>query len=63
MYFAFGDTDIYAICELPDSSTAVAVSLLINSSGSVEISLTPLLTTEDIDAAAAKNPSYRPPGA
>lgn len=62
MYFAFGDTDVYAICELPDPASAVAVSLLINSSGSVEISVTPLLTTEDLDAAAAKSPSYRPPG-
>jgi len=62
MYFAFGDTDVFAVCDIPDAASAVAVSLLIGSSGSVEISLTPLLTAEDIDAAAAKSPSYRAPG-
>ena len=62
MYFAFGDTDVFAVCDIPDAASAVAVSLLIGSSGSVEISLTPLLTVEDIDAAAAKSPSYRAPG-
>ena len=62
MYFAFGDTDIYAICDAPDDASAVAVSLLINSSGAVQLSLTPLLSVEDLDAAAKKTPSYRPPG-
>jgi len=62
MYFAFGDTDIFAVCDIPDVASAAAISLLIGSSGSVEVSLTPLLTVEDLDAAAAKSPSYRPPG-
>jgi hypothetical protein len=38
------------------------MSLLINSTGAVAISLTPLMTPEDVDAAVAKSPSYRPPG-
>ena len=62
MYYAFGDTDVYAICDMPDAASAAAVSLLISSSGAVEISLTPLLTVEDLDAAAQKTPSYRAPG-
>lgn len=62
MYYAFGDTDVYAICEFPDDASAAATSLLINSTGAIELSLTPLLTVEDIDAAAQKTPSYRPPG-
>jgi uncharacterized protein with GYD domain len=62
MYFAFGETDIYGICDLPDDASAAAVSLLINSSGAVQLSLTPLLTVEDLDAAAQKTPSYSPPG-
>jgi uncharacterized protein with GYD domain len=61
LYFAFGDTDVYAICDLPDSASAAAVSLLINSSGNVQISLTPLLSPADLDAASKKSPSYRPP--
>lgn len=63
MYYAFGDTDVYGFCEVPDAASAAALSLLINSSGSVQINLTPLLTVEDVDAAAAKNPDYRAPGA
>ncbi len=62
LYFAFGKTDVYGICDFPDAASAAAISLLINSTGAVAISLTPLLTPEDLDAAAAKSPSYRPPG-
>ena len=62
MYFAFGDTDIYAVCDIPDDASAAAISLLINSSGVIQLSLTPLLTVEDLDAAAQKTPSYSPPG-
>jgi hypothetical protein len=36
--------------------------LIINSSGAVNLNLTPLMTPEDVDAAAAKTPSYRAPG-
>lgn len=62
MYYAFGETDVYGFCELPDVASAVALSLLINSSDSVQINLTPLLTVEDVDAAASKTPDYRAPG-
>ncbi len=61
-YFAFGDTDVFAICDLPDAASATAVSWVINATGAVSLSLTPLMTPEDVDAAAAKSPSYRPPG-
>ena len=36
--------------------------LLINSTGSVNVRLKPLLTVEDLDEAAKKTPSYRAPG-
>lgn len=62
MYYAFGDTDVYAICDLPDQASATAVSLLINSSGAVSLNLVPLMTPEDVDAAVAKAPKYRAPG-
>lgn len=62
MYFAFGDTDIYAICDIPDAASATFISLLINSSGAVSVSFTPLMTPEDVDAAVAKSGSYNPPG-
>ena len=63
LYYAFGETDLFGICDFPDAASAAAISLLINSSGYVAISLTPLMTPEDIDAAASKSPSYRSPGA
>ncbi len=61
-YYAFGDSDVVGICDCPDDASAAAVSLMINASGAVSITLTPLLAPADIDAAAAKTPSYRPPG-
>jgi len=61
-YYAFGDTDVYGICDFPDEASATSFSLMVNASGAVQISLTPLLTAEDLDAAAAATPTYRPPG-
>ncbi len=61
-YFAHGDTDIVGICDFPDTASAAAVSLLINASGAVTVTLTPLITAEELDAAAAMTPAYRPPG-
>ena len=61
-YFAFGDTDVYAICDFPDTASATAMSLAINATGAVALSLTPLMTPEDVDAAMGKSPSYRKPG-
>ena len=61
-YYAYGDIDAYAICDLPDASAGIALSLAVNASGAVNISTTPLITPEEIDAAARKVPSYRAPG-
>ena len=62
MYYAFGDTDVFAIVDVPDTASAAASSLLINASGAVKVTLTPLMTPEDLDEASKKNPAYRPPG-
>ncbi len=61
-YYAFGDDDVVGIVDFPDDASATAVSLMINSTGAVNLKLTPLMTVEEVDAAAAKTPSYRPPG-
>jgi uncharacterized protein with GYD domain len=61
-YYAFGDYDVFAIIEVPDSVTAAAMSIAINSSGMVEISLTPLLSPAEIDEASEKTVDYRAPG-
>jgi uncharacterized protein with GYD domain len=61
-YYTFGDSDLVGIADFPDDASAAAVSMMINASGSVGIKLTPLMTAGDLDAAAAKTPSYVPPG-
>lgn len=61
-YYAFGETDVLGVFEVPEPSDAAALSLMINSTGSVNVRLKPLLTPEDLDHAAKKTPSYRAPG-
>jgi len=61
-YYAFGDTDLYVIGDMPDNVTAAALSLIVNAAGAATARVTVLLTAEEIDAAAKKTPSYRPPG-
>lgn len=61
-YYAFGDADVIGICDFPDAASATAVSMMINSTGAVNVTLTPLITVEEVDAAADKTATYRPPG-
>ena len=62
IYFAFGETDVVAIVDMPDSASAAAASLTLGASGGVTGKLTVLLTPEEIDQAAKKSASYTPPG-
>jgi uncharacterized protein with GYD domain len=61
-YYAFGDTDLFIIADVPDNATAAALSLTVNAAGAATAKVTVLLTAEEIDAAAKKTPMYRPPG-
>ena len=61
-YYAFGYYDVLGVFEAPDDASAAALSLLINSTGSVNVRLKPLLSVEDVDEAVKKTPSYRAPG-
>lgn len=61
-YFAFGDTDLFVIADVPDNFTAAAISLTVNAAGAATAKVTVLLTPEEIDAAVKKTPGYRPPG-
>jgi len=62
LYFAFGETDVVAIVDMPDSASAAAASLTIGASGGLTGKLTVLLTAEEIDQAAKKSATYTPPG-
>jgi uncharacterized protein with GYD domain len=61
-YYAFGDTDVYAIVDVPNNATMAAVALGINATGAVALKTTVLLTPEEMDAATKATPSYRAPG-
>jgi uncharacterized protein with GYD domain len=61
-YFAFGDTDVVAIFDVPDNVTAAGIALLVAASGRVDIKTTVLLTPEEVDAAVKVGADYRPPG-
>jgi uncharacterized protein with GYD domain len=62
-YFALGDDDVYVIAEIPDNTTAAALSLAVAAAGAVNITTTVLLTPEEMDQATQQSVSYRPPGA
>ena len=62
-YFAYGDTDVYIITDLPDAAAGLAISLAVNASGAVRLSSVPLITPEEMDAVAKRSVSYRAPGA
>lgn len=61
-YYAFGETDLYIIANVPDHATMAAISLSVNSTGAVTIKTTVLLTPAEVDEAAKKTPAYRAPG-
>ena len=61
-YFAYGEHDAYVITDLPDAASGLALSLAVNASGVVRLSTVPLITVEEMDAAAKKSVAYRPPG-
>jgi uncharacterized protein with GYD domain len=60
--YAFGETDLYVIADMPDNVSTAALTLTIAASGAVTLKTTVLMTPEEIDKAVKKTPSYRPPG-
>jgi len=61
--FAFGDTDLYSIGELPDDASAAAIAMAVASSGVGSIETVKLLTPDQVDAARGIDTGYRAPGA
>ena len=61
-YYALGEEDVIVIVDLPDNTTAAAISLAVNAIGAVQLKTVPLLTVEEVDEAAKKSVDYRPPG-
>ncbi|TMD17152.1 MAG: GYD domain-containing protein [Chloroflexi bacterium] len=61
-YFAFGESDVVVISDVPDNVTAAALAIGIGSSGTVSLKTTVLLTPEEVDQATKKTISFRPAG-
>jgi len=62
-YFAFGDTDVYVVCDLPNNAAAAGLAMTVGAAGGAMVNTVPLLTVEEVDAAAKVNVDYRKPGA
>lgn len=60
--FAFGEDDVYTICELPDNEAAAALALTVNADGRVHVKTVVLLTPEQVDAAVHQRIAYTGPG-
>lgn len=60
--FAFGEHDLYVVCELPGNAAAAAVALTVNATGLVQLQTVPLLTAEEVDEASRLQGTYTPPG-
>ena len=61
-YYAFGESDVYVIADVPDQATAAALSLAVGASGAVQLNMVVLITPEELDEATKKTVDYRPPG-
>jgi len=61
-YFAFGDTDVFAICDFPDNASAAGFALAVTAAGGAAVRTRVLLTPDEVDAGTQQNVKYKPPG-
>jgi uncharacterized protein with GYD domain len=61
-YFAFGDTDVFVIADMPDNISMAALGLALGATGAVTSRTTGLMTPKEVDAAAKKKSAYTAPG-
>ena len=62
-HFAFGDTDVYVIADLPDDESAAAIAFTVSASGGATTRTIKLLTVEQVDSALGMQVAYTAPGA
>jgi uncharacterized protein with GYD domain len=63
MYFAFGETDVYIVADLPSNAACAAFGLTASAAGAVRTNTVVLLTAEEIDEATRQKVQYQAPGA
>ena len=61
-YYAFGDTDLYIIADLPSHAAAAACVLNVTATGTIAVKTTVLLSPEEVDEAGKMKPAYSAPG-
>jgi uncharacterized protein with GYD domain len=61
-YFAYGAADAIVIVDMPDETSALALSLAVNASGAVTLEMVPLISPKQMDEAAKLTVGYRAPG-
>ena len=61
-YYAFGETDVFVICDMPDNASMAALGLALGATGAVTGKTTVLMTPKEMDAATKKKTSYSAPG-
>ena len=61
-FFAFGQYDGVVIAEFPDNASAVAVSVAAAGAGIVHLTMTPLITPDEMDRAVEKSATLAVPG-
>ena len=62
-YYAFGETDVFVIMDLPDNAAAAALILAVAATGTITGDTVVLLTPEEMDEATGRETEYRAPGA
>lgn len=60
-YYAFGETDLYMVVDLPDHAAAAAASVIVAASGAGRWRTVVLMGPEDMDRAARSGGDYRAP--
>ncbi len=61
-HFAFGSADAFVVAEVPDNVAAAALALAVAAGGGATVRTHVLLAPAEVDAAAAQQVGYRPPG-
>ena len=62
MYFGVNGADIVMIIDAPDNISAAGLSVMVMATGAVDLSVTPLLTVDEMDTALTATVKYRAPG-
>jgi uncharacterized protein with GYD domain len=62
IYWAYGETDVFVVVDLPSQEKATGLALSLAETGSFHVTTTTLQTAAEMDAAAKHMPSYRGPG-